>query len=158
VRSDKKLCFNPHWTRSLFESQDTVDSQTQPTGTEREFHVGDLVLVRHLRPGQHSKWQNGIVTAALGGPRYQVEIDRQHSRQVHIDHLQPGIPQNTSTNTTIPMEPITDVISEGEELEVPPASDLIRPTDIMLPMTKTEPLRRSNHLRTPTRRLIEEIN
>jgi len=56
------------------------------------------------------------------------------------------------------MEPITDVISESEELEVPPTSDLIPPTDIMLPMTETEPLRRSSHLRTPTRRLIEEIN
>ena len=56
------------------------------------------------------------------------------------------------------MEPITDVISESEELEVPPTSDLIPPTDIMLPMTETEPLRRSSRLRTPTRRLIEEIN
>ena len=63
----------------------------QPEAKTREFCVDDPVLVRDLRPGQHTKWQKGTVTAALGGPRYLVNLGEEHTREVHVDHLQPGV-------------------------------------------------------------------
>ena len=111
----------------------------------------DSVLVRDLWSGQHLKWQNGTVTAVLGGPRYQVNIDGQHSRQVHIDHLQPDVPHSTAT----PVDPIPE-IDEAE----PPPEQTDTGTDPMSIMENTlsEPLRRSDHLITPPKRLIEEID
>ena len=49
------------------------------------------MLIRDLRPGQHTKWQKGTVTATLGGPRYLVNVGGEHTREVHVDHLQPGV-------------------------------------------------------------------
>ena len=79
-----------------------VKEQLQPKPRQqesksREFCVGDSVLVRDLHPSTHDKWKNGTITALLGGSRYQVNINGQHSRQVHIDHLQPGIHKDTIT-------------------------------------------------------------
>ena len=110
------------------------------------------MLVRDLRPGVHDKWQNGTITAVLGGPRYQVDINGQHSRQVHIDHLQPGIRQDTVTLTDQLMDiPDTD----GYNSSPVPSDTVVDPTSTI---TTTEPLRRSTYLITPTQRLIEEID
>ena len=133
-----------------------VKGQLQPKPRQqekrREFGVGDSVLVRDLRPGQHDKWQNGTITAVLGGPRYQVNINGQHSRQVHIDHLQPGICRDTVTLT----DRSTDVPETDEHDSSPAPSDTV--VDSTSTTTTTEPLRRSSRLTIPTRRLIEEID
>jgi len=57
----------------------------QPETKSREFGVNDPFLVRDLRPGPHAKWQKGTVTAALGGPRYVVNVG-EHTREAHLDH------------------------------------------------------------------------
>ena len=61
----------------------------QPLAKTREFCVDDPVLFRDLQPGQHTKWQKGTVTAALGSPRYLVNLGEEHTREVHVNHLQP---------------------------------------------------------------------
>ena len=53
--------------------------------------------------------------AVLGGPRYQVDIDG-NSRQVHVDHLQPGIHNKTAT----PTDQFNDLTSEIDEPEILP--------------------------------------
>ena len=88
----------------------------------------------------------------LGGPRYQVDINRQHSRQVHIDHLQPGIHRDTVTLT----DRSTDVPETDEHDSSPAPSDTV--VNSTSTTTTTEPLRRSSCLIIPTRRLIEEID
>ena len=95
---------------------------------------------------------NGIITAVHGGPRYQVDINGQHSRQVHIDHLQPGNCKDTVTPTDQVMDlPDTD----GHDSSLVPSDTIVDSTSII---TTTEPLRRSTHLITPTRQLIEEMD
>ena len=47
-------------------------------------------MVRDLCPGPHAEWYKGTVTAALGGPRYLVNVG-EHTRKAHVDHLQPGV-------------------------------------------------------------------
>ena len=76
----------------------------------RDICVGDSVLVRDLQPSLHDKWQNGTITAVIGGPRCQQYINGQHSRQIHIDHLQPGIHKDTITLT----EQSTDIPETDE--------------------------------------------
>ena len=44
-----------------------------------------------------TKWQKKMITAVPKGPRYQVDIKVWHSKQVNIDHLQPGIHKDTVT-------------------------------------------------------------
>ena len=133
-----------------------------------EFCVGDSVLVRGLWLGVHNKWQNGTITAVpgmqcvvyaksskvlaattcclpliLGGPRYQVYINGQHSRQVHIDHLQPGIHKDTVTVTDQLMEiPDTD----GHDSSPVPSDTVV---DSKSMITTAEQLRRSTRLITP---------
>ena len=82
----------------------------QPEAKTREFCVDDPVLVRDLRPGQHTKWQKGTVTAALGGPRYLVNLGEEHTREVHVDHLQPGVSkeQTLAEPTTEDSEQLID--------------------------------------------------
>ena len=63
----------------------------QPEAKTRVFHVDDPVLIRELRPGQHTKWQKGTITAPLGCPRCLVNVGGEHIREVHVDHLQPGV-------------------------------------------------------------------
>ena len=131
-----------------------VKEQLQPKPRQQEsksrgFCVGDSVLVRDLRPGARNKWQNGTITAVLGGPRYQVDINGQHSRQVHVDHLQPGIRKDTVT--------LTDQLMDTPDTDGHDSSPV--PSDTVVDSTSaTEPLRRSTRLITPTRRLIEEID
>ena len=109
-----------------------------------EFCVGDSVHVRGLWLGVHNKWQNGTITAVLGGPRYQVYINGQHSRQVHIDHLQPGIHKDTITVTDQLME-ISD--TDGHDSSPVPSDTVV---DSKLMITTAEQLRRSTRLITPT--------
>ena len=71
-------------TRVKLQLQSNIKS---PQAEPRKFSVDDPVLVRDLRPGQHPKWQKGIVTAILGGPRYEVNVDGKHTREAHVDHL-----------------------------------------------------------------------
>ena len=134
---------SPNVFQRVKEQLQSKPNQKEPR--KREFHVGDSVLIRDLRPGRHDKWQNGTVTAVLGGPRYQVGIDG-HSRQAHVDHLQPGIHNKTAT----PTDQFDDLTSEIDERELLP--------DTVTDSTLAEPVRRTSHLITPTRRLIEEID
>ena len=134
---------SPNVFQRVKEQLQSKPNQKEPR--KREFHVGDSVLIRDLRPGGHDKWQNGTVTAVLGGPRYQVGIDG-HSRQVHVDHLQPGIHNKTAT----PTDQFDDLTSEIDERELLP--------DIVTDSTPAELVRRTSRLITPTRRLIEEID
>jgi len=62
----------------------------KPETKSRKFGVNDPVLVRDLCPGPHAKWQKGTVTAAVGGPRYLVNVG-EHTREAHLDHQQPGV-------------------------------------------------------------------
>ena len=82
----------------------------QPEAKTREFCVDDPVLVRDLRPGQPTKWQKGTVTAALGAPRYFVNLGEEHTREVHVDHLQPGVSkeQTLAEPTTEDSEQLID--------------------------------------------------
>ena len=108
----------------------------QPQAETRKFSVDDPILVRDLRPGQHPKWQKGTVTAVLGGPRYQVNVDGQHTREAHVDHLQPGV------HTEVQAEPVSNPVEspEGE-----------------LAMSRAISPRRSSRQVIPTKRLLEEV-
>jgi len=46
----------------------------------------------------------------LGGPRYQVHVDGQHTREVHVDHLQPGV--RTEVQAESVSNPVEDPIGE----------------------------------------------
>ena len=100
-----------------------------------------------MDPEQHLKWQKGTETAALGGPRYQVSIDGQHSRQVNIDHLKPGILQNQNIDMTV-KGPIPDFITEAEEPEASPITDVIPPTNNNSTMNVPESPGRPIHSRS----------
>ena len=134
---------SPNAFQIVKEQLQSKPSQKEPR--KREFHVGDSVLIRDLRPGRHDKWQNGMVTAVLGGPRYQVDIDG-YSRQVHVDHLQSGIHSKTAT----PTDQFDDLTSEIDKPVMLP--------DTVTDPTPAEPVRRSSRLIIPTRRLIKEID
>ena len=108
----------------------------QPQAETRKFSVDDPVLVRDLRPGQHPKWLKGKVTAVLGGPRYQVNVDGQHSREAHVDHLQPGVCREVQAE--LESNPV-----EGPEGELALSH-------------ATLPRRSSRHIIT-TKRLLEEV-
>jgi len=59
----------------------------QPQVETRKFNT---VLVGDLKPGQHSKWQQGTVTAVLERPRYDFKADGQCTQEVHVDYLHPA--------------------------------------------------------------------
>ena len=44
----------------------------------------------------------------VGGPRYQVNVDGQQTREAHVDHLQPGV------HTEVQAEPVLNPV-EGSE-------------------------------------------
>ena len=92
-----------------------------------------------------AEWNDKCV---LGGPRYQVGMNGQHSRQVHIDHLQQGIHKDIVT--------LADQLIDITDTNEPGSSPA--PTDTLVDLTSitmtTEPLRRSTRLVMPTRRLI----
>ena len=97
--------------------------------------------------------QNGIITVVFGGSRYQVDVSGQHFRQVHIDHLQPGIHKDTARLTN----QLTDIPETDDHDSSPAPLDTV--VDSTLATTTTESLRRSTrHLIIPTQRLIEEID
>ena len=108
----------------------------QQESKRREFSIRDSVLVRDLQPGLHDKRQNGMITAVLGGPRYQVDINGQHSRQVHIGHIQLGIHKDTVTLT----DQLTDIPETDEHDSSPAPSDTV--VDSTSTTTIIEPLQR----------------
>ena len=91
-------------------------------------------MVRDLRPGPHAKWQKGTVTAALGGPRYLVNVG-EHTREVHLDHLQPGV----SVEQTL-AEPAMNIADSSEQLTDNPSVP-----------------RRSMREKVQRKRLVEEV-
>ena len=115
---------------------DLQSKSRQPAAKTREFGVSDPVLVRDLRPGPHAKWQKGTVTAALGGPRYLVNVGGEHTREAHVDHLLPGV----SAEQTL-AEPTTDATDNSEQL-----------TD----NSPIPPPRRSRRGKVQPKRLVEE--
>ena len=76
--------------------------------------------------------RRGPVTAVLGGTRYQVSVDRQHTQEAHVDHLQPGV------CTEVQAEPVSNPV-EGPDSE--------------LAMSHAISLRRSSHQVVPTKTL-----
>lgn len=71
---------------------------------KREFKPDDSVLVLNTRNGSAHKWSKGIIMQRLGPVSYAVRLG-EHTRHVHIDHLQHyvNLDKSVPTSTASPV-------------------------------------------------------
>ena len=95
----------PSIERQVVEKQATQKEKHDQHAKEREFHVGQRVMVRNLRPGP--AWVPGIIVKRLGPVSFLVEVNGLIWKR-HIDHLRIHIdspePVGTSQNTPAEMD------------------------------------------------------
>ena len=119
------------------------------------FEVGQMVLLRDLRPAATSKWRPAVISRKVGPLAYEVSIDGQ-TRQAHVDHLKPHPPPESSTqndlsltdqaidNSSVGSKPFLFV--DNEQIASEQGSESV-----------TGPYQRPLRHIKPTRRLIEEM-
>jgi hypothetical protein len=110
---------------------------------EREFHPGDLVIVRDFRNAQNNiKWTSGTLLSQIGTRNWKVQVQHQTWKR-HENQIQ--LRQWTTDDDVISIDP--DKISA-------PHSNLQQPPQ---PKQPQQQLRRSSRIRKPVKRLIQEI-
>ena len=68
----------------------TRQIQTRSTATEREFGIGEHVMVRDYRPSSMSKWRLATVKARIGPKTYYVEVGGGGVWKRHSDQIRRG--------------------------------------------------------------------
>ena len=76
---------NPSCEQHVFDKQSLQKSQHDRHAKERDFDIGERVMVRNLRPGP--KWIVGIVKQKSGPHSYVVETEDKKMWKRHVDHL-----------------------------------------------------------------------
>ena len=76
---------NPSCEQRVFDKQSLQKSQHDRHAKERDFDIGERVMVRNLRPGP--KWIVGIVKQKSGPHSYVVETEDKKMWKRHVDHL-----------------------------------------------------------------------
>ena len=141
-------------------------SQHNCHAKEREFAVGERVMVRNLRPGP--KWVVGIVCERNGPLSYVVETEDKQVWKRHADHLTTfGAVSVTELNNGSDCEdaeiyadcptPVDDTEQhrlEDEQASVPPDSDQNDSTVEEISRTPRYPA----HNRKSPERLVTELN
>ncbi|XP_062606962.1 uncharacterized protein K02A2.6-like [Saccostrea cucullata] len=80
----------PSLTRTVDQSQERMRSKI--TTTPRKFNIGDHVLVRDYRKGDH-KWISGIIHRITGPISYEVEVSSGNVWRRHVDQIFSSVQQ-----------------------------------------------------------------
>lgn len=84
---------------------------------DRDFHVGDSVLVRDYRRGEE-KWKTGTVSSQSGPVSYMVQVDNSQSWKRHADQMLDCHPEITKTTESLPAEKRMSQTLDGKGQEL----------------------------------------
>jgi hypothetical protein len=113
---------------------------------DRQFHSGDSVLVRDFRGGgtDQVKWVSGTLLHRLGSCVWSVKVQdkvwRRHANQIQMRRW-------SNSDDFLLLDPIN----------IQPKDDIPEKQDEPPVIQDTQILRRSDRVRKPVRRLIQEI-
>ena len=114
---------NPSCSQRVLYNQSMQKSQHDRHAKDREFVVGEQVMVCNLRPGP--KWVVGIVREKTGPLSYVVETDYKQVWRRHVVHLKNFGDVNVTEPNDGELEsdsPTEDTECEGDDVVEPPES------------------------------------
>ncbi|XP_012826093.1 uncharacterized protein K02A2.6-like [Xenopus tropicalis] len=108
----------PSVKQTVEQAQEVQCSYRALHAKERDFGVGDSVLVRDYRRGGE-KWKTGTVSSQSGPVSYTVQVDSAQTWKRHADQMLGGHPEITKATELLPADNSVSPILDNREQELP---------------------------------------
>eukprot|EP00079_Xenopus_tropicalis_P016020 XP_004914327.1 PREDICTED: uncharacterized protein K02A2.6-like [Xenopus tropicalis] len=108
----------PSVKQTVEQAQEVQCSYRALHAKERDFGVGDSVLVRDYRRGGE-KWKTGTVSSQSGPVSYTVQVDSTQTWKRHADQMLGGHPEITKATELLPADNSVSPILDDREQELP---------------------------------------
>lgn len=129
-------CLKPSVAGAVHRSQDAQQQRRQHHAKDRQFEVGESVLVRDYRKGEE-KWAQGVVREKTGPVSYKVNVGSPGVWKRHVDQMlrRPDTePQQTAVNHTVSPQVLLPPSDSGTTLHS--NTPLLEKKDVQVPEIK----------------------